>query len=82
MKSGKKAGEARREVWKDASLESKGMNAIISEMADVNKEQKHNEAVEKTKQERQARSEEFARKLAEEKDKKTFGELLNKDLIL
>lgn len=74
MKSGKKAGEARREVWKDASLESKGMNAIISEMADVNKEQKHNEAVEKTKQERQARSEEFARKLAEEKDKKTFGE--------
>ena len=49
MKGGKKAGEARREVWNDASLESKGMNAIISEMADVNKEQKHVESVEKTR---------------------------------
>ena len=57
MKGGKKAGEARREVWNDASLESKGMNAIISEMADVNKEQKHIESVEKTMKERQARSE-------------------------
>ena len=76
MKGGKKAGEAKKEVWNDVTLESKGMNAIIFEMAAANKEQKHNEAVEKTKQERQARSEEFARKLSEEKDKKSFGEAI------
>ena len=74
MKGGKKVGEARREVWNDASLESKGMNAIVSEMADAIKEQKHKEDVEKTRKERQARSEAVrnaaataARKLAEEK---------------
>lgn len=76
MKGGKKAGEAKKEVWNDVTLESKGMNAIIFEMAAANKEQKHNEALEKTKQERQARSEEFARKLSEEKDKKSFGEAI------
>lgn len=57
MRGGKKAGEARRNTWNDTTLESKGMNAIIDEMSRANKEQKHKETVEQTRQERQARSE-------------------------
>ena len=57
MKSGKKVGEARRAVWSDTTLESRGMNAIISEMAASNNQLKHNEEVEKTRKERQERSE-------------------------
>lgn len=78
MKGGKKAGEARREVWNDVSLESKGMNAIVSDMASVNKETKHQKEIENTRKERQAKSEAVrnaattlataARKLAEEKE--------------
>ena len=57
MRGGKKASDARRSTWNDTTLESKGMNAIIDEMSRANKEQKHNETVEQTRQERQARSE-------------------------
>ena len=57
MRGGKKAGEARRNTWNDTTIESKGMNAIIDEMSRANKEQKHKETVEQTRQERQARSE-------------------------
>ena len=82
MKSGKKVGQARRDVWSDTTLESRGMNSIIAGMSKADKEQKHNETVEQTRQERQDRSEAVrnaaitlataARKLAEEKDNETF----------
>ena len=73
MKGGKKAGEARKEVWNDTSLESKGMNAIISGIDAAKKEQKHNEYVEKIKQERQARSEAVRKDVATVKEKESFG---------
>lgn len=57
MKSGKKVGQARRDVWNDATIESKGMNAIMRERENIAKEEKHSQDVEKLQTERQARSE-------------------------
>ena len=82
MKSGKKVGQARRDVWSDTTLESRGMNSIIAEMSAGYEEQKHQKDVEKTRQGRQDRSEAVrnaaatlataAEKLAAEKNDETF----------
>ena len=81
-RSGRAARDARIKTWKDKSLESKGMNAIISEIDKANKEQNHNETVEQTRQERETRSEAVrnaattlataATKLADEKRQESF----------
>lgn len=83
MKSGKKVGQARRDVWNDATIESKGMNAIMRERANIAKEEKHSQDVEKLQTERQARSEAVrnaattldmaADKLAQERQMKKNG---------
>lgn len=56
-RSGRAARDARIKTWRDKSLESKGMNAIISEMEKKKKEQKHQEDLKSKRQERQKRSE-------------------------
>ena len=56
-RGGKAAGQARREVWNDTTIESKGMNAIMEERANITAGEKHTQDVEKLKAERQARSE-------------------------
>ena len=56
-RGGKAVGQARREVWNDTTIESKGMNAIIEERARVAKNDKHTQDVARTQAERQARSE-------------------------
>ena len=56
-RGGKAVGQARREVWNDTTIESKGMNAIMEEHARVAKNDKHTQDVARTQAERQARSE-------------------------
>lgn len=68
MKGGKKAVEARREAWNDKSLESKGMNAIVAEKYKAGKEQKHNEVVQKNRQETQTKSDDARNVVASEKE--------------
>ena len=57
MRGGKAAGQARREVWNDTTIESKGMNAIMQEKSNIVKEEKHTQDISKLQAERQARSE-------------------------
>ena len=84
MRGGKAAGQARREVWNDTTIESKGMNAIMQEKSNIVKEEKHTQDISKLQAERQARSEAVrnaatalataANKLADEKQAKENSE--------